>query len=327
MEVALVTGAGGFVGKHLIEQIQENDKLNGTDTLIIAVDYSNPNAFGPIPLGKICDTTGHYVYVDLCEQKHVNMLLSFLEDNNLLPDIIYHFAGNPSVSSCEKHPMQALKINTLVTQQLLQSFCHDKCKFVFASSATVYSNESLQRKDGCDETGETKPCSIYGISKLASEHLVKHYTNNHIIIRYSAIVGGGAKHGVVPDIVRKLKLDTPTLTLIGNAPGTIKQYIHVGDVVKITTKLANQERACGTFNLGSLVNDKISIMELALIVQDAVNITKPIEWHPQIAWPGDNPIIHLLSNKIWSYINDGTIKQYTSNEAVFCAAQEISETL
>src|SRR3989304_4725245 len=86
-----------------------------------------------------------------------------------------------------------------------------------------------------------------------------------VVFRFANVVGGRSRHGVVWDLVQKLKRNPRGLEAGGREPGTSKSYVYVNDAVRGI--LAGVDRAIGqqdVFNVGS--DDSILVKDLADIV-------------------------------------------------------------
>jgi nucleoside-diphosphate-sugar epimerase len=285
----LVTGANGFIGKHLVEELRKQES-------------NDVHTFGR----ENCDiSVDHLVAHAMKTHK---------------PDVIYHLAGNPITKLDEQSPNDIVYDNIIGTQNVVH-YAPEGCKIVFTSSAVVYGdygNNPLREDTVCC------PTSTYGITKLAAEHLVNVYSRmgriRGINARLVANVGAGARRGVVLDIIRKLISNSKELELLGDKPGSLKPYTYVGDTVSALILLANGPIDCGTFNVG--LENQMTIEQLAYTIMEEINIIKPITWLGESAnWQGDNRYICINNSKIkwlgWSP------KYKTSYSAICQAVKEI----
>lgn len=88
------------------------------------------------------------------------------------PDIIIHVAANPSGSWCEKNPELAVAINQKGTKNIIDAANIINSKVIFISSFAAADIDSL-----------------YGRTKIASEHYVREVKSGYVILRPSLIVG------------------------------------------------------------------------------------------------------------------------------------------
>ena len=279
METVLVTGAGGFLGQHLVNLLVE---MGVPNIVAIGGRVRKPSA-GRNPSSKVC-----HVYGDLNNTEFVKSI--YLSK----PDVIFHLAANPIVKMDEANPSQIIHDNVVVTNNLL-AYAPKGCAFVNASSATVYGCEA---EFEAEEDWPLRPISVYAATKVASEHLVNVYTSLSrvcgINLRMVANVGPGATHGLVKDVIEKLRRPQSHLELLGKNPGSVKPFVHVKDTASAfylvaKKRLWNSEQA---INISS--NDSISVKQVACIVMEELGIAKPIAWLGDSAnWKGDNPLVRV----------------------------------
>ncbi len=149
----LVTGATGFAGSHLVEQL--------------LADHSTVAAWshrGGRDASTGVDARIAWHAVDLLDRRAVSAALSELQ-----PSAIYHCAGIAHVGESWSQPLRALSVNVLGTHHLLDGLREAglKCPVLVTGSALVY-RPSLQPIREDDEIGPADP---YGVSKLAQEML------------------------------------------------------------------------------------------------------------------------------------------------------------
>lgn len=151
----------------------------------------------------INDMAGQFEFeiinTDMADLNITNMkeVFNFGEKNR--PDIIINCAGITSVEQCEEEPREAFKVNALGARNL--SIIAKKLggKFVQISTDDVFDGRS---EKPYNEFSSTNPKTIYGKSKLAGEHYVKEFINEHFIIRSTWVYGKG--DNFVMDFLEKI---------------------------------------------------------------------------------------------------------------------------
>ena len=222
----------------------------------------------------------------------------------LFADVIFHLAANPLVSDDSDHDD-----NLRFTQKLCDAIDWSyNPHFIFTSSATVYGDDALARGASINDT--PNPKSQYGKSKLQCEELIRKYTGKYSIIRMVANTGKYSTHGVVHDIINKLKSKDPTIELFGDSPGSHKQFVNVIDTANFLYSLIDNP-AYGIFNLCPEKLDLLSVFDIYGLAMEILGIYKPAIWRKNAVWSGDNSVVMLRNNLI-----DYELKYKTSVEAV-----------
>ena len=162
MRIAVVGGAG-FVGRHLSSALFERgQEVLVYDDLSARARGNDVAWLRPLQL----------VQADLLDRPGLQKALA-----SFRPDLIYHLASLHYIPYCDEHPKETLQINVegtlnlmLVAQQLPRLR-----GMVFASSVAVYPPTDHYHT----ESGPTRPCDIYGLSKSLGEQIVEPMPGNH----------------------------------------------------------------------------------------------------------------------------------------------------
>jgi len=136
---ALVTGATGFVGPHLVAHLRASgDEVVGLDDGIVEV--TDPDAVGTWILGH-------------------------------RPEVLYHLAGWADVGGSWSAPQTAFRVNAEGTLNVLQAAIASGCERVLlVSSADVYG--IVDEADlPITELHPLRPVSPYAVSKVAADYL------------------------------------------------------------------------------------------------------------------------------------------------------------
>tara|TARA_R100000005_G_C5002689_1_gene210401 strand:+ start:5014 stop:5949 length:936 start_codon:yes stop_codon:yes gene_type:complete len=307
----IITGGTGFVGRHLARKLKENANIFGK---IINVSRSGVQAS--------CFDASYKVDLGTQENSTFGMLKFVLDKHK--PDYIFHLASKATVKMDGLDAFNILNDNILSTQKICE-WSPKGCKVVLASTVIVYGDWIFadDSKDEYDETDRTEPTSIYGMTKRASESILRYHTSTGKIqgvsARMCATVGSGLTHGVVYDFIRKIK-ENPILEAIGSYPGSTKPYMHVDDLTTALTLLALKQGITGEYNL--VPDDKINIEQVGKAVMEGLGTEKEIKWLGEAAnWSGDNRLISVSNQKLKSI---GWKPKYSSSEAIVKAVKEMT---
>lgn len=255
----LVTGAAGFIGSNLCEALlNEGYKVLGIDCY-----YKNyPKWIKDFNL-RHCIGNPNFV---------------FLEHNILDPNIgklieglnittIIHLADIPGVTACSEINFdEYIRYNIMATQKLLESV-KDKGikKLIYASSSTVYGNE---QELPMSELTNTKPISLYGVTKLAGEKLCHYYGYNYgidiDILRFFTVYGPKQRPDMAFHNFIKNILLNKYVYVYGD--GTQKRdFVYVEDICKIILEIIDKNIDEEIINVGGgitlSVNESINIIE------------------------------------------------------------------
>jgi len=311
-DTAVITGGAGFIGSYIAEKLVEN----GTDTKVIdnLVTGKKEN------LSKCFDQDNFsFLEYDLGN-------LDGIEDHLGDVDVLFHFAADPEVRTGYSKPEDSFEQNIVNTFNLLQKIKRSKIKkIVFASSSSVYGDAKIIPTN--EEYGPLNPISHYGASKLACEAMVSSFCHNYniegVILRPANVIGLRGRHGLIWDLVHKLKINQDELELLGDGKQT-KSFIHISDAIDgIFFSLNNLQDKVEVFNLGS--EDSVEIMDVAKIVcknmglnEIKINLTGGVD--DGRGWKGDIKIAHLDVTKLK---NSGWIPKLSSINAADITSHEI----
>ncbi len=105
---------------------------------------------------------------------------------NYAPDAVIHCAAYTAVDKAEDDSELCFKVNALGSENIAKICGEADIKMVYVSTDYVYGGMG---EAPFEVTDETKPCNIYGESKLQGENAVKKYCTKHFIVRTSWVFG------------------------------------------------------------------------------------------------------------------------------------------
>ncbi|WBX76152.1 UDP-glucose 4-epimerase GalE [Tenacibaculum ovolyticum] len=274
MKKILVTGGLGFIGAHVVVELQ-----NSGYEVIIIDNLSNSKIEVLNKVSEITNIKPKFYQTDLRIKDSVK---EFFDENTI--DGIIHFAAFKAVGKSVEEPLEFYENNLNSLIYLLQEMRdRDINNFIFSSSCTVYGQAD---ELPITEKAPIKPAeSPYGNTKQIGEEILKEscaaYDMNAIALRYFNPIGAhksikigelpiGIPH-LVPYItqvaigVREKLLvfgdDYPTLD--GTA---VRDYIHVVDLAKAHVKALDRlisktnDKNFEAFNIGT--GKGSSVMEI-----------------------------------------------------------------
>ena len=176
MPKALITGINGQDGSYLAELLLgKGYEVHGT--LRRASLESSERRANILHLEK--KLVLHPVMLD-------NHLSVYKLIQRIVPDECYHLAASSFVSYSFEDEASIMESNFNSTHFLLSGIKElaPGCRFYFAGSSEMFGNAATAPQD---EATPFQPRSIYGISKLASYHVVKTYRDFHGVFACTGI--------------------------------------------------------------------------------------------------------------------------------------------
>ncbi len=239
----LVTGATGFIGRHLTEELLRR-KL---DVTVLIHRKSHPS----FENGKT-----QVIQADICDFPDLQMF-----------DVIFHLAASINVSDCLKNPRKTFEVNVLGTLNLLEKTKESVKRFVFTSTMGVYGRAE---KIPTDEDQPLLPRGLYATSKLAAENVILSYKRscgvNAVIARIANCYGEEQNDDlIIPCIIQQIL--TKNVVELG-CTTTVRDFIYIKDVVTAIILLAEKGEA-DIYNVGSGIGTPVG--KLPEILADITN--------------------------------------------------------
>jgi nucleoside-diphosphate-sugar epimerase len=262
MKKALVCGAGGFIGTHLVNDLKKRGYY------VIGADLKYPE-FSTTN----CDEFYQY---DLRILSNVDELVGMNIDE------IYQLAadmGGAGYIFTGDNDADIMTNSSLININVLSSMVKHGVKNVFfASSACIYPEHNQMDPDNpnCEESSAypANPDSEYGWEKIFSERLYLTYAKNYglrvRIARFHNVFGPysswkGGKEKAPAALCRKVLESNGTVDVWG--PGTqTRSFLYVDECIEGIRKLVEANNINQPVNLGS--DRMVSINELVMLIAE-----------------------------------------------------------
>src|SRR5579872_6720021 len=147
----LVTGAGGQLGRDVV------DVLGGT-TPLGGLDRGSSGGAGSVSIEVVAADRAR---LDVINRDAVGSVMEAVR-----PDIVIHTAAWTAVDACEGDPDRAFAVNALGTRHVAEAARLAGAHLVYVSTDYVFDGTSPRPYREWDEP---RPVSVYGRSKLAGE--------------------------------------------------------------------------------------------------------------------------------------------------------------
>jgi nucleoside-diphosphate-sugar epimerase len=269
----VVTGAVGFIGSHLCEQLlAEGDEVTGIDAMTDFYDPSRKEA----NLRAMLDW-------DRFTFHREDLLHAELDELLDGADVVYHLAGQPGVRPSWGAEFQTyVERNVLLTQRILEEARRlPLWKLVYASSSSVYGDAETFPTS---ETVRPQPVSPYGVTKLAAEHLCELYRKNFgvpsVSLRFFTVYGPRQRPDMAFSRLVSAAVQGGSFLLYGDGEQT-RDFTYVGDVVTALRRAALSPW-CGVANLGG--GCRTSMNQVISLVSE---LARPIDVVRLPSVPGD----------------------------------------
>jgi UDP-glucose 4-epimerase len=285
----LVTGASGFLGRHVARLLSEGGKT------VVGIGhgswkYEEWRAWG------------------LSAWHESDITLSELRQCGDPPVTIVHCGGSGSVALSLREPLEDLARTVVTTANVLEFIRLDApgCNMIYPSSASVYgATDALP----IHENLQPSPISPYGTHKLMAEQLIashaRQFGTSAAIVRFFSIFGPGLRKQLLWDASAKLSRGEMEFMGTGDEQ---RDWLYVEDAAEllvVATRYAAPE--CPVVNGGC--GEGISVREILTYLKDClldqqkaltfsgaqrigdpnryiadVRLAKEWGWQPKVGW-------------------------------------------
>jgi nucleoside-diphosphate-sugar epimerase len=271
MKTALVLGAGGFIGSHMVK------RLKSEGYYVRGVDLKNPE-FSPTEADE-------FIIGDL---RDANLVESVVSNHGHCFDEIYQFAadmGGAGYIFTGEHDADVMHNSATINLNVLDAVVKlnkknnnsNRTKIFYSSSACMYPehNQLDPNNPNCSEDSAypANPDSEYGWEKLFSERLYFAYNRNYEIpvrvARFHNIFGPegtwqGGKEKAPAAICRKVALSNGKIEVWGDGEQT-RSFLFIDECIEAVRRLMESD-FIGPVNIGS--EEMVTINELVRITAE-----------------------------------------------------------
>ena len=292
----LVTGGAGYVGSHFVRAfLAENQEER-----VVVIDNLSKGHRQALPQSDRLVL----IVCDLGDSEKIGAAMS-----KYPVDLVVHFAAKADVGESQKDPFAFMRNNITESLILFEHMeKHAVRKIVFSSTCAVYGEP---RYLPLDEKHEQHPANVYGVTKMAIEHILRSLTESlgwsSISLRYFNAAGAsedgqcGESHDpethLIPNLLKAALAKVEAATIYGDdyqtKDGTcVRDYVHVDDLARAHCLALNLIRSSQTpkafaVNLGSTQGWTVS--EVLSACEKVTHRQIPRRYAPRR--PGDPPAL------------------------------------
>lgn len=259
-KIALVSGADGFIGSHLVEKLISS----GYKVKALSI-YNSLNSYGWIDnIPNDVRKKIQIISLDLRDpfylQEHIGKV-----------DYIFNLAALISIPFSVKSPYLVSQNNIAITQNLLELAKLKKVKkFIQMSTSEVYGSGKIFPMS---ETHPLNPQSPYAASKVATDSMAMsyYYTFNvpvTIVRPFNTFGPRQSQRAIIPTIIVQILQGKKTINL--GSLHTYRDFNFVEDTSEAIIRLASNPKTLGeTYNIAS--NYYIQIKDIVKMISKIMN--------------------------------------------------------
>jgi len=272
----LVTGAAGFIGSHTAQAlIARGHRVVGVDNFCDFYPRSWKEA-NVRAIGKGIDVEE----IDITDGSKIARLISTVK-----PAAIIHLAAMAGVRPSIEQPVLYSRVNVEGTTNLLETAVRNQVqKFIFASSSSVYGNNS--RVPFSEDDPVNEPISPYAATKRAGELICSTYWNLYKLpitcLRFFTAFGPRQRPDLAIHKFTRLILAGKPIPFFGDGSMS-RDHTFISDIVSGVVAALDRCERYRIYNLGG--SSPVSLKTLVEQIEVATGKKAIIDRRPE--QPGD----------------------------------------
>jgi GDP-4-dehydro-6-deoxy-D-mannose reductase len=275
MSTVLLTGANGFVGKHLYDELVRS----GFEVVRVGGTHSSASEFA----------------LDLTKKGEAEKI-----DFKGVSGVV-HLAGLAAVGPSFTDPMHYINTNIGIEVNLFEAAlkANASARFVVISTGALYDPTSGLP---LHESSPLQPNSPYAVSKIGQEEMALYYEKRGfevIIARPFNHIGPGQNEGfIVPDLTKQIvacEKGTQSDVNVGNLAAK-RDYTDVRDIARAYRLLLEKGKSGEVYNVCS--GKALSGHEILEQICSLTTVSPKVVQDPTKMRPADNPIIYGDHSKL-----------------------------
>jgi UDP-glucuronate 4-epimerase len=309
MKHALVTGAAGFIGSHLV------DSLLADDWQVTAIDNFDPFYATATKERNVAAHLTHPLYsLSRIDIRNAAALQAVAKRY----DAIVHLAARPGVRPSIVDPETCQQVNVSGTQNILELARQTGTPHVvFASSSSVYGVNP--RTPWQENDYVLQPISPYASTKVSGEllgHVYSYlYGFRFLALRFFTVYGPRQRPDLAIHKFARQMLAGEAIPVFGDGT-TRRDYTFIGDIVAGIRAAIDYDRS--RYEVINLGNDRtVTLTEMIRELERALGVTASIDRQPD--QPGDVPQTWASVEKAAALLGYAPQTSFSAGINQFCA--------
>lgn len=296
MSRILITGFSGFVARHFVQFLWENE----IEAEICGIDITQP-VFNYVQYSQRIKI--QFRQTNLLDVSHLENVV-----RDFTPDYILHLASYSSVAYSWRYPVESFKNNTNIFLNLISLVknINNSCRILSVGSSEEYGNVE-ERDLPISETYPLNPVSPYAVARVSQEMLSRVYSDSYgmniILTRSFNHIGPFQDvRFVVPGFIRRIldiyetgekegMIETGDTTII-------RDFVDVRDVVKAYWLLLRKGTSGQAYNICSGIG--VPLEKIINIVSKTLGLNIITKVNTDYIRPNENRVIIGAYDKICS---------------------------
>jgi NAD dependent epimerase/dehydratase len=282
----LVTGAGGFIGSHLVEELI----FQGAHVTAL-VHYNGRSNWGNLE------------YISKADKSKIEVILGDITDGSLVrrlvkgKNIVFHLAALIGIPYSYIAPMSYLRTNIEGTVNILEAARDTDIERVICTSTSETYGTAIYTP--IDENHPMQGQSPYSASKISADKMAESYFNSFdlpvVTVRpFNTYGPRQSARAIIPTIAMQLLSKVEYLTLGSLTP--IRDMTYVSDTVSgfLAAGLADEKCLGEVLNLGT--GTGVTIAHIAELMMNLTGHVVPIITDENRVRPGKSEVFELIAN-------------------------------
>lgn len=301
MPTAVVTGAAGFIGSHLMTRLlRAGYRVRMVDNFSTGREENIAAALEGAP----ADAESELFRLDLADDD-----LAGVFDG---ADYVFHLAALADIVPSIRQPLAYHRANVDGTVRLLEAVraAGGVRKVVYAASSSCY---GIPDELPTPETADMRPQYPYALTKYVGEQYLFHWAQVYgmrtVSLRFFNVYGPRSRtsgtYGAVFGVFLAQKLAGKPLTVVGDGTQT-RDFVYVTDVADACFRAAESELTQEVLNVGA--GDPQSINHLCDLIGGSTVTLPKRPGEPDCTWADIGKIRRLLDWKPTVSFEEGTAR-------------------